>query len=92
MFPGDIEYFSFEHDLRGEAHLIDTQRCEVHLFVGEYDFATVPAARIAHEQIAGSTFQLMEGLGHFPMSEDPDQFLDYILPVLEELAKDGRDS
>ena len=87
VFPGDIDYFSFEHDLRGEGHLIDTERCPVHIFVGEYDFATVPAARIAHKQIPGSTFQLMEGLGHFPMCEDPDRFVDAVLPVLNQLAK-----
>jgi hypothetical protein len=28
----------------------------------------------------------MEGLGHFPMSEDPDKFQSYLLPVLEKIA------
>ena len=87
VFPGDIDYFSFEHDLRGQGHLIDTRRCPVHLFVGEYDYPTVPATRVAHEQIPGSTFHLMKGLGHFPMSEDPDLFLDAVLPLLNQLAK-----
>jgi len=27
----------------------------------------------------------MEGLGHFPMSEDPARFRTYILPVLAKL-------
>jgi hypothetical protein len=27
----------------------------------------------------------MEGLGHFPMSEDPARFRDYILPVLDRV-------
>jgi hypothetical protein len=27
----------------------------------------------------------MEGLGHFPMSEDPSRFREYILPVLDKL-------
>jgi len=27
----------------------------------------------------------MEGLGHFPMSENPARFREYILPVLEKL-------
>jgi pimeloyl-ACP methyl ester carboxylesterase len=87
VFPGDIDYFSYEHDLRGEGHLIDTERCPVHLFVGEYDYPTVPAARLAHEQIPGSTFEVMKGLGHFPMCEDPARFLDAVLPVLSHLAK-----
>jgi hypothetical protein len=28
----------------------------------------------------------MERLGHFPVSENPEQFRKYILPVLEEIA------
>jgi len=27
----------------------------------------------------------MPGLGHFPMSEDPQRFLGYLRPVLEEI-------
>lgn len=27
----------------------------------------------------------MEGLGHFPMSEDPEKFRSYLLPVLEKI-------
>jgi hypothetical protein len=28
----------------------------------------------------------MKGLGHFPMSENPDAFLKYLLPVLEKIG------
>jgi hypothetical protein len=27
----------------------------------------------------------MKGLGHFPMSEDPEKFASYLLPVLEKI-------
>jgi hypothetical protein len=27
----------------------------------------------------------MKGLGHFPMSEDPEKFIGYLLPVLEKI-------
>jgi hypothetical protein len=27
----------------------------------------------------------MQGLGHFPMSEDPEKFVSYLLPVLEKI-------
>jgi pimeloyl-ACP methyl ester carboxylesterase len=66
---------------------IDTTRCAVHLLTGEYDWATPPAlsAQLA-EQIPGATFEVMSGLGHFPMSEDPDQFLQYLRPVLDRIA------
>ena len=28
----------------------------------------------------------MKGLGHFPMSEDPQAFLTHLLPVLDKIA------
>jgi pimeloyl-ACP methyl ester carboxylesterase len=28
----------------------------------------------------------MKGLGHFPMSENPAEFLKHLLPVLEKIA------
>ena len=28
----------------------------------------------------------MKGLGHFPMSEDPQAFLSHLLPVLAKIA------
>ena len=28
----------------------------------------------------------MKGLGHFPMSEDPQAFLKHLLPVLDKIA------
>ena len=41
------------------------------------------------EQIPGAVYQTMEGLGHFPMSEDPEQFLRYLRPVLEKIQAAG---
>lgn len=53
---------------------------------GEYDFSgTVEHGRAAHEAIAGSTFTEMAGMGHFPMSENPDAFVRYLLPVLDRV-------
>jgi hypothetical protein len=33
-------------------------------------------------------FEVMERLGHFPMSESPRQFRRYLLPVLDRIATD----
>jgi pimeloyl-ACP methyl ester carboxylesterase len=27
----------------------------------------------------------MQGLGHFPMSENPEKFISYLLPVLDKI-------
>jgi hypothetical protein len=29
--------------------------------------------------------KIMTGLGHFPMSEDYDQLMTYVLPILDDL-------
>ena len=35
--------------------------------------------------VKATSFQVMECLGHFPMSENPAQFRKYLLPVLERI-------
>ena len=37
--------------------------------------------------IPGCEVTIMKGLGHFPMSEDPQAFLTHLLPVLEKIGK-----
>ena len=84
VFIGDLWYYIAEYDLRGKAQEIDTSKVGVHIFSGEYDFsATVEKGREAHEAIAGSTFTEMHGMGHFPMSENPEEFIKYLEPVLQ---------
>jgi pimeloyl-ACP methyl ester carboxylesterase len=90
VFLGDLHYYLEEFDLREQAARIDTSRVGVHILSGEYDFsATLEAGREAHEAIVGSTWTPMPGLGHFPMSEDPEKFLPYLLPVLEQIRETG---
>ncbi|SNQ45302.1 Carboxylesterase (modular protein) [Frankia canadensis] len=86
VFPGDIAYFRGDHDLRGQAHLIDTARCPVHMLTGNYDFLTMPLSERAAEEIPNVSFMAMPGLGHFPMSEDPERFIGYLLPILDAIA------
>jgi pimeloyl-ACP methyl ester carboxylesterase len=86
VFPGDIYFYGVDHDLTGEADKIDTSKCAVYLLTGEYDWSCVAWSEEANRQIKGSEYQLMEGLGHFPMSEDPEQFARYVLPVLDKIA------
>ena len=87
-FLGDLRYYITEYDLRELASTIDTSKVGVHIFSGEYDFsATLEKGREAHEAISGSTFCEMKGIGHFPMSENPAKFLEYLHPVLEIIKK-----
>src|SRR5437016_10475193 len=91
VLKGDLYYFSVDHDLRATARDIDTSRVAVYLLTGEYDWAATPAmSRELAEQIPGASYRTMEGLGHFPMSEDPERFLGYVRPVLAEISARGR--
>lgn len=89
VFTGDLHYFSYDHDLRDEAEHIDTSKCSVHLLTGEYDPATVPVSQEAADAIEGAELEIMAGLGHFPMSEDPDRFAGHVLPILDRIARSG---
>ena len=76
-----------EYDLRAVAGEIDTNRLGVHILSAEYDCSgTAELGRAAHEAIPGSTFQEMKNVGHFPMSENPKAFLQYVLPTLDSVA------
>jgi len=87
-FRGDLYYYSVDHDLTGSAGQIDTAKTPVYLLSGEYDWSSTPAAgQELAKRITGASYRTMEGLGHFPMSENPARFKAYILPVLDEIAR-----
>ncbi|HEY8496731.1 MAG TPA: alpha/beta hydrolase, partial [Limnochordales bacterium] len=53
---------------------------------GEYDYSASPAStRRLAGRIRGCRFRVLPGLGHFPMTEDPDRFREHLLLVLGEL-------
>jgi len=85
-FIGDLHYYAVEFDLRQRAGEIDTSEVGVHILSGEYDYSGTPElGRAAHEAIAGSTWELMEDMGHFPMSENPERFVSHLLPLLDRI-------
>jgi pimeloyl-ACP methyl ester carboxylesterase len=86
VFKGDLHFYRVDGDLRGKVGAIDTTVCPLYLLTGEYDYSCSPedTQRTAAE-IAGAEVVVMKELGHFPMSENPEQFRHYILPVLERL-------
>lgn len=91
VYLGDIHFYSTDWDGRDEIRRIDTRQCPVVLLTGEYDYSCTPemTAEVA-ARIPGSRFVRMQGIGHFPMVENPRLFIDrYLRPVLAELA-DGR--
>ena len=88
VFMGDLHYYFAEGDLRnGLLDRLDTRKCPLHLLTGEYDLSATPELTAELAKLVNATsFQVMEGLGHFPMSENPQQFRRYLLPVLDRIA------
>ncbi|MEM9620646.1 MAG: alpha/beta hydrolase [Pseudomonadota bacterium] len=85
-FLGDLHYYMDEYDLTEDAADIDTGKVAVHILSGEYDYSgTSELGRAAHKAIAGSTWAEMTGVGHFPMSENPVVFAQYLQPVLNSI-------
>jgi len=88
VFKGDLYFYKLNGDIRGRVAEIDTRRCPLFLLSGEYDYSCTPEETLAVAQsIAGSEVTIMKGLGHFPMSENPAEFLKSLLPVLEKIGR-----
>ncbi|MGI9612786.1 MAG: alpha/beta fold hydrolase [Acidimicrobiales bacterium] len=88
-FLGDLWYYLVDYDLTELASTIDTGEVGVHILNGEYDYsATVEMGRAASDAIPGSTFTPMKGIGHFPMSENPNVFFEHLLPILDVIRSD----
>ena len=87
VFRGDLAFYTRDDSLVGRLRDIDTGRTPVHLLCGEYDLTCTPDdARRTAEAIPGATIEIMEGLGHFPMSEHPDAFRSHFVDALRRVA------
>ncbi len=88
VFAGDLVYYGIEHDLRETASQIDTDKCMFFVLSGDYDWSAYPeACKELADAVPGASYTLMEGMGHFPMSEDPVQFKKYLMPVLNQIEE-----
>ncbi|MEY9647864.1 pimeloyl-ACP methyl ester carboxylesterase [Bradyrhizobium elkanii] len=86
VFKGDLYFYRVDGDLRGRVASIETKVCKLYLLTGEYDFSCTPEdTRRTAAAIGGASVTIMEKLGHFPMSENPEQFRRYIAPVLADI-------
>jgi pimeloyl-ACP methyl ester carboxylesterase len=87
VFKGDLYFYKIDGDIRAHVAEIDTKRCPLFLLSGEYDYSCTPEEMLAvAKSIAGSEATIMKGLGHFPMTENPEAFLKYLLPVLAKIS------
>lgn len=86
IFKGDLYFYWIDGHFDDRSAQIDTSRCPVYLLSGEYDSSCTPERMQATaSRIKGSVAVVMEGIGHFPMSENPTLFREHILPILDEI-------
>jgi pimeloyl-ACP methyl ester carboxylesterase len=86
VFKGDLYFYTTaDGDIRDKLGEIDIKRCPLFLLTGEYDYSCTAEGTLAVAERTGAPATIMKGLGHFPMSEDPQKFNDYLLPVLEKI-------
>ncbi|MEM7408598.1 MAG: alpha/beta hydrolase [Pseudomonadota bacterium] len=86
IFKGDLFFYWHDGHFDDRSPQIDTSRCPVYLLSGEYDSSCTPERTEATAaRIRGSKATIMEGMGHFPMSENPALFKQYLQPVLAEI-------
>jgi pimeloyl-ACP methyl ester carboxylesterase len=85
---GDLYYYFREHDLTGKTHLIDTSQCAVYMLTGDYNpTSSVEDTKMLTQQIKGAKFTEMKGMSHAGMAENPGLFKTYLMPILNEIAK-----
>lgn len=90
VFKGDLHFYTSEGDLRGMVQKIDTKNCPLYLLTGEFDYSCTPEdSQQLASLIPGTHLKIMPGIGHFPMSESPDTFIEHLMPVLYGIQKQG---
>jgi len=88
VFKGDLYFYFYRAESVFLDYMarIDTKVCPVYLLTGEYDYSCTPEhTKDTGAKIPGSEVTIMKEMGHFPMSENPKGFRNYILPVLEKI-------
>ena len=91
VYEGDLGFYSDEFDASKHVDAIDTARTPLWLMTGDYDYSASPAeSRRVADAIPGASFTEMSGLGHFPMTENPNRLLEYFRPAAIELRKWGQ--
>ena len=88
VFKGDLYFYWHDGDFDDRSSFIDTSKCPVYLLSGEYDCSCTPERTLATaSRIKGAKATIIPGIGHFPMSENPELFKSYIYPILDEILE-----
>lgn len=92
IFHGDLDFYFGGWDGRSRVSGINTAKCPVYMLTGEYDWSNTPAmSQETADKIPGAMHTAMEGLGHFPATENPDRFVPYLMEAVQWIAKKRRE-
>jgi pimeloyl-ACP methyl ester carboxylesterase len=88
VYDGDLAFYSDVFDAHTHTAAIDSARTPLWLLTGDYDYSATPAdsSRVARE-IPGAQFIEMQGMGHFPMVEDPTALARWLEKPLQQLRE-----
>jgi pimeloyl-ACP methyl ester carboxylesterase len=87
IYGGDLAFYSEEFDGAIVGPKIDANKTPVTLLCGTYDYSATPEdGRKLRDVIPGAKWIVMEGMGHFPMCENPDLFRPYLAEALAPFA------
>jgi pimeloyl-ACP methyl ester carboxylesterase len=85
IFKGDLYFYSKDHDFRGKTEKLSGD-VPIYYMTGVYDFACTPEmTEDTAKKTKNSECIIMEEIGHFPMSENPELFNIYLYPVLDKI-------
>jgi len=91
IFKGDLYFYSVDHDFREMNDQI-SGNVPIYMITGVYDFACTPEmTEETARKVKGSEAIIMEEIGHFPMSENPEVYKEYLMPVLEKILAADRE-
>ncbi|KAK1922506.1 Alpha/Beta hydrolase protein [Papiliotrema laurentii] len=86
LYAGDLDFYFGGFDYRGKLDSIDTSQIPVAMLSGQYDWSCRPEMSIATAaKIKGAWIKIMEGLGHFPATENPRKFTTYLLEAIDHV-------
>ena len=85
VFRDDLHFYMVDGDIRAHVSEIDIKRCPLFLLTGEYDYSCTSEGTLDVARRTGAPATIMQDLGHFPMSENPEKFVSYLVPVLEKI-------
>lgn len=90
VYMGDLSYYSDEYDGAGIAAPLRAADRPLALLTGSYDYSASPDNTRALCRAIGMDkvwFREMQGLGHFPMIEDPTAFRPHFLAALQQMER-----